>query len=118
MTLVVSKNNWFTKGNYFTIFNRTSTAFFCSLNSLIYVTISLFNVKIELKHQSLPFFVIGMLLLMSLSAIFFTIMYELPFRIWVTKLLQYLNNDKKNKKQQNESDSKADTGNRLSSTCL
>lgn len=106
MTLVVSKNNWFTKGNYFTIFNRTSTAFFCSLNSLIYVTISLFNVKIELKHQSLPFFVIGMLLLMSLSAIFFTIMYELPFRIWVTKLLQYLNNDKKNKKQQNESDSK------------
>ena len=33
-------------------------------------------------------------------------MYELPFRIWVTKLLQYLNNDKKNKKQQNESDSK------------
>ena len=106
MTLVISKNSLFSKRNYFTVFNRTSTAFFCSLNSLIYVTISLFNVKIELKNQSLPFFVIGMLLLMAVASVFLTIMYELPFRIWIKKLLEYIENGKNRNKKKQQSENK------------
>jgi hypothetical protein len=35
-----------------------------------------------------------MLLLTTFTSILFTILYELPFRIWVTKLLEFIENDK------------------------
>lgn len=92
MTMVITKNNLFSKKNYFTLFNRISFAFFCILNAFIYISNSLFSFKIELKNQSLIFFVIGMVFMTTILATVITILYELPLRIWIRKLSQYIEN--------------------------
>ena len=74
------------KPNIFVIFNRIGFAFFTSANALIYLANSMFNIKLKMTYQNLFFINIGLFLIVTFISIIFTIIFELPLRIFIIKI--------------------------------
>lgn len=75
-------------GKFYVFFSRIGFCIICIIESVIYLFYSVYNIQIYINYTNLIFNTFGLCIIMIPISFYFVIIFELPFRVAIKKLIK------------------------------